>query len=49
MPKPKKLLNPRQVQLDDSTLEELKRLGKMGDNYDDVVKMLIDAYKSLKT
>lgn len=38
----------RQVKLKDDTCEELLKLGKMGQTFDDVVKMLLKFYKENK-
>lgn len=38
----------KQVKLKDDTCEELLKLGKMGQTYDDVVKMLLKFYKENK-
>jgi hypothetical protein len=35
----------RQVKLKDDTCDELLKLGKMGETFDDVVKMLLKFYK----
>ena len=41
-------LMTRQVKLKDDTCEELLKLGKMGQTFDDVVKMLLKFYKENK-